>query len=386
MTLPNDAHYSPPWVAKCLVDLVPDLPDLTVFDPAAGEGALLDALAQRMSRAAIIGADIDRATVRELRYVHPSWRLGVADMFNPRSRARSLPWRLAREIGVDIVVMNPPFSFRGYAGEVIEYAGRRYNATPAVAFVATAIQELRPRLGLYAILPRGAIDGERDRELWSSIARRHSLRVHGELPRGSFPSAAATTLLVSLSPAPTTPRLMTSMPPVVAQNHACSCVEIVRGRLPAAIATSAATGLIPWLHTRDVRESQAIARWVDLPRAAATPGPLLVVPRVGKFNLGKLAIVARPRIALSDCLYGLRRPQGDLEGLLKMLQDSVDSLGARYFGTGAPHITIPRLVEHLRSLGFSPRHVSADGEPESCWCSSDSAQTGDDIELGLSHN
>lgn len=372
---PNiDAHYSPSWVAQALVDLVPHSIDpLVVFDPAAGEGALLEAFVATMPDAVVIAADLNQATVRTLRTAHPTWELGCADAVNERSRAASVPWKAARSRGVDVVLMNPPFSFRGHGGDVVMFAGNRYRATPAVAFVATALEQLRPRVGLYAVLPRGAIEGERDRSLWSSIAGSYDVEVHAELPRGSFPSATATTVVVSISPAVAGPRLVVSSKPARALHPDCVCVEIIRGRLPVAMASSVGAGLTPWLHTRDVRESQAIVRWVDLPRSSASPGPMLVLPRVGKFDARKLAISTRSRIALSDCLYGLRVPTGRLDDLLLRLLDSSDALSARYFGTGAPHLTIRRLMDHLQSLGLAPRHVSASSEAGACRCRSDAS-------------
>lgn len=373
MSARTDAHYSPPWVARALVDLVPRIPGATVFDPAAGEGALLEAFVEEMPDAAVIAADIDRATVRALRISHPTWMLGAADAVNERSRAASAPWKAASSRGVDVVLLNPPFSFRGYGGEVVDFAGSQYRATPAVAFVATALEQLRPRVGLYAVLPRGAMDGERDRKLWSSIAATYDVRVHAELPRGSFPSVTATTVLVSISPATAGPRLVAVRAQVDSDvsDRSCRCVEVVRGRVPTSLAKSAGAGLTPWLHTSDVRDFQATVRWVDLPRDVATPGPMLVLPRVGRFDARKVAVVRRSRVALSDCLYGLRVPQGRLDDLFRVLIANADRLGERYFGTGAPHLTIARLMDHLECVGLIGRHVSAASEPRVCQCSSE---------------
>jgi hypothetical protein len=367
-----------------LVGLVPRIQGATVFDPAAGEGALLKAFVDVMPDAAVIAADSDRAAVRALRMQHPTWRLGAADAVSERSRAASAPWRIARSRGVDVVLLNPPFSFRGYGGAVVDFAGSRYRATPAVAFVATALEQVGPRVGVYAVLPRGAMGGERDRKLWSAIAAAWDVRVHAELPRGSFPSVTATTVLVSVVPAMTGPR------PIAAEvqtttstgGRGCSCVEIVRGRIPASSAKSAGAGLTPWLHTSDVHDFQATVRWVDLPRTLTTPGPMLVLPRVGKFDARKLAVVHRSAIALSDCLYGLRLPEGHFDELLRLLRDDANRLSSLYFGTGAPHLTIARLAGYLRDLGLVARHVSAASEPLVCQCSTNTSTMASGLNRG----
>jgi hypothetical protein len=366
----TDIHYTPPEVAERLAALLPPARELVIFDPAAGEGSLLDSAASLLgAMATIYGADLDERAVRILRTSRPAWTISTANALSSRSRRSSRAWRLAVDRGVDCVVMNPPFSFRGFGGVFVEFGGKTHKATPAVAFVATALSELRPTVGVFCILPRGSVHGERDRSLWDAIDREWSVTIHTEFPRGTFPAAAATSMLVSIRPRPSGYVAKTSIAAVPDRVHGCICVEVVRGRVSVARRNAAGPGLSPWVHTRDLSEGRAVLQWTGLPRTLATAGPLVTIPRVGKFDQRKIVELARRDVILSDCLFGVRAPRANLAEVHAAIKSSGEALEARYFGTGAPHITTGRIVDYLQSLGFSPNVVSAGAARSECHCS-----------------
>lgn len=352
--------------------LIPRRVGMTVFDPAMGEGALLAAAERHLGSATtILGADIDRSVVSGLSRTSPHWKVSAADATRAASRRSSSAWRQAR-LSVDAIVMNPPFSFRGYGGLLIQYGGSQFRATPAMAFVATALAELTPTDGLYAVLPRGSVDGARDRQLWAEITKDFEPEVHAELPRGTFPAAAATSLIVSIRPRALPPKNVREPEdgPELASGGRpyCTCVEVVRGRTAASVGTAAASGLVPWLHTRELRDGKAAFKLVDLPITLATIGPFVTLPRVGRFDSGKIAIVRRGAVVLSDCLFALRMPAGNLEDLRNDLLRIRNELADQYFGTGAPHLTLERVIRLLATHGYRARHVKAGAEPSGCWC------------------
>ena len=60
----------------------------------------------------MVGTDIDCRAVRKLRKVSESWRTGVCDFMNPRSR-QSSPVLRSLNGRTNLVLLNPPFSCRG---------------------------------------------------------------------------------------------------------------------------------------------------------------------------------------------------------------------------------------------------------------------------------
>ena len=377
-----DQHYSPPGLAAHIAELIEGEP-ASVFDPAMGQGALLHAAASRWPALKILGTDIDRQVVSAVRRRNQKWAVSRADVLSASSRGASEVWRTVKSEGVDYVVMNPPFSFRGHGGPTITFEGQTYRATPAIAFLATVLSVAKPRAGLIAILPAGALHGLRDRELIMRIREVWELTVLENLPRGAFRGVAASTVIIkatrhkkgmleAVSVAPTTLR----------QN--CTCVEIIRGRIPVALAdlTSEASG-VPWIHTTSLNRgvadlSRSSSRWSE-----STDGPLVVLPRVGRFELGKIAQVKSRFVLLSDCVFGLRPLNENLEDFMRMIRKHHLLLANKFVGTGAPHMTLGRLAEFLSQLGYSGKHVPAGASLGNCHCGSPSISA-QEIESQLS--
>lgn len=341
-----------------------------VFDPAIGEGALLQAVARRWPSATLAGADIDPVAVARVREHFPGWQVSQANALERRSRSGSYAWREARRKGVDYVVINPPFSFRGYGGSRIEYRGEIFLATPAMAFLAIVLEELRPRKRVSAVLPAGSLRGERDRELLETIRVDWHLDVTHELPRGAFPDVSASTTVLVVRPreAVEDEGPKAEIAPVRLRGT-CGCVDIVRGRVPVHLSTlTADAGGVPWIHTTHLREGAVRSSEQSALLDRATIGSLVIVPRVGKFVRSKIALSAASRAVLSDCVFGLRSLSVPPEILRDDLHARSELLSGNYIGTGAPHLTIRRLTDFLLEIGYSPRHVPASADAPPCSC------------------
>ncbi len=364
-----DQHFSSRAVADQLAACVEPCAPLVVFDPAVGDGSLLEAITRVAPSSSLIGADIDPAIVKRLRCRHPQWTVSLADALSPRSRSASHAWQRASSEDIDYVVVNPPFSFRGYGGVTVEYAGETSRATPASAFVALCLEKVRPIRGLIAVLPAGTLAGERDRELWQRIRENWVINVVGQLPRGSFSGVAASSQVVSLTPGSTTPATAASGP-VSRVQSVCSCVDVVRGRVPVARHESSpkAEGGEQWIHTSLLRDHVVQSATTGLGRDLATVGPFVVLPRVGKFYVDKIAEFDGERAVLSDCTYGVRPVTLPIQILLDDIDARSAELAVEYVGTGAPHITFRRLVEFLRRLGYNPRRIPASVPSAPCTC------------------
>lgn len=369
-----DKFYSPEWLADEVCSIFGLVPGMTVFDPAMGAGSLLRAADAAVSGLEIIGGDVDAAVVREVARAQPHWNVSRADIYSERSRRSSAAWRLARQ-KVDIVLINPPFSYRGRQHKIVTLSGETYSATPAMAALALSIDDVRPKLGVAAVLPVGTLRGQTDADLWSAIRREFDVDIVRMLPRGSFPDVTASSVLVSL-------RLrggeVPQAVPVVASEGAarsvrryiqCRCVEVVRGRVPNAVSKTDRLGNVPYVHTTNLRRGELAADFGHSIAALATAGPLLLLPRVGRFYLDKLVVSEASRLVLSDCVIGIRAAgMVQLERIKGELSHPSMSFEKSYAGTGAPHISLRSVMLTISSLGYVPRHVPASAGPFQCLC------------------
>ncbi|MBU8868442.1 N-6 DNA methylase [Paenarthrobacter aromaticivorans] len=373
-----DKFYSPTWLARSLCELFSLSPGARVFDPTMGAGALLHAAADSASpnEIELLGCDIDRRTVRAVQSEHPAWLVGRADIFSANSRKQSPVWSTAARSGVDVVVMNPPFSFRGNRRKTVAAFGESFLLTPAVASLAIVLENVEIKQGIGIILPAGSIETETNVSFWEAIGRSYKVDVAQELPRGSFPDAHASSLLLTIRKRTATAADLEGLPSSInITSHfpapaVCKCVEVVRGRVPTMRRLESGISSSPFVHTTNLRGGRL--HLSDERRSSsvlATEGPMLLLPRVGKFYFEKLVVADAQPVVLSDCVIALRTAHPSQLGALKsILTHPATGLDRTYGGTGAPYTTVRRIMEKLTSIGFVPRHVPASGTPFTCDC------------------
>ena len=365
-----DQVNSPPWLASMVASCLPaDLPG-SVFDPAVGAGALLSAVRERFGPSVgLIGADVDTHVVAKLKKDQPTWTISEADALRAHSRSSSRAWQLAR-IGASAIVMNPPFSFRGQGGVLIDLEAKSVRVSPAAAFLATALQRVMPSHGAVAILPSGSMQGEKDVAVWEWLNSRYQVDVVADLRPGTFPGVAARTLVAQLVPRVNAP-VESSAPEriYVSRQHSwkdCVCVDVVRGRVPLHEAQTHDMKDAELVHTTDLANGTLHTPTRRADSRYITPGVGVLLPRVGKPDASKIA-VSRHDIVLSDCLF-LVRPR-DYERLEELRGELTANYAAlEHRGTGAPHLTASQITRWLESMGYLARITSASGAQEPCIC------------------
>lgn len=378
-----DPYYTPELVAHELATFLPSTLNGAVFDPAMGEGALLQAVEDRFGDSVhLLGLDLDRKVVDEARGRHAHWILGNANFLSPRSRGASAPWGMVKR-SLSAVVMNPPFSYRGNGGVAIEYFEFRGRVTPAMHFLVEALSSLRPAEGFYTILPDGALDAERNRLLWEIISRSFSVDRLSRLESNSFGGARVSASLVQIKRHSIVMEgclvgLRTRMDWLSrsADRSAtgCRCIEIVRGRVPGHTLDGLPVGagdVVPFIHTTDLQCSGRGRR--KAPSRLADSAPLVVIARVGAWRAPRVFNVGR--VVLSDCVYGLRPRAGttveDVLGSVSLLESAIRF---EYRGTGAPYLTLESLARVLGEAGWNVRIVKAGSRVSPCDCSIERAE------------
>lgn len=358
----RDAYYTPDDIATEMLAMAGGEPRI-VLDAAVGDGALLRAASRRWPSARYVGFDVDQQQLRRTKAKHPEWSIGRVDMFSERSRAASSAWRSMRE-AVDLIVLNPPFSYRGGYSIPVVFEGVRFPLTPASAFVALSLSRLSRRGQLLALMPAGVLENERDEGFWAALSSGCEVKILGSFSRNAFRGARTKSVLVSVSP-----RSGPSLRQVVdfAPAHR-SCVEIVRGRVPvhALAGRSSDATAAPFVHTRDLAGlTDAANTRVKTSASLATVGPFLTLPRVGRVLPDHVKVLKLPReIVLSDCVFALRAASpADLEVLRTVVASHIVELQEEYVGGCAPYLTVRRLLAFLARHGYCGHHVPASSPP-----------------------
>jgi hypothetical protein len=364
----SDRYYSSTEIAQRVVSYVPEGAPRRFIDPTVGSGALLAAARERFVDGSFFGVDIDKRAMCRLKRIHPQWAIGVGDALHSRSIAASRVWTMARSSGPVYGLMNPPFSFRGGAGLKVVIDGNARTVSPACAFVVQTVKQLPNLSGLVAILPEGAWVNVRDQAVWAWLGARFNAQVVEKLGPRSFAGAVANTFIVKLDRISKPVEPVHLPRPIIRLAARCCCVEVVRGRVPVARSVSVSPDTRPFLHSTDLRQPTG-----DITRRAlgrlATPGRLIVFPRVGPTPEGRIVAPAAENLVLSDCVMGVRPVNPTVFGeLYRFLQERAGDMAALYRGTGARHLTVKVLLDFFISEGWNASHRPASSRPAACTC------------------
>jgi type I restriction enzyme M protein len=188
-----ERYYTPPSVAKMMVELIPSSHPKTAVDICVGSWNLLSATKNKWQEINLFGVDIDSR----------SKKLSDGNSFICMDgRAFALD-RLKKNAKFSLVLANPPFgkdvmehvnlfnTLPGY-NQMTSVALRRMETTMLLANLSLLEEE-----GVLAVIvPRTVVDGEWSRCLREYISNNYQLRCIVNLPRRVFGDEVYTTILV----------------------------------------------------------------------------------------------------------------------------------------------------------------------------------------------
>jgi hypothetical protein len=286
--------------------------------------------------------------VELLRLRHPRWHLGRCDLLNRRSSSVS---PLVKPTGptVDAVVLNPPFSCRGGRTITSTFLGAKVRSSLAMAFVLRSLERVRPGGQIATLLPAGSSYSEKDELAWRLLDANATVRLVDGFGRDEFKGAFSRTVLVHMRRANAPKALKGSSVESVARPSSAT-TTLCRGSLPMHRAKS---GTCQVVHTTELRAGEvASVSSGRAPSRLGLKGPLLLIPRVGLPNSGKISIYPRgSRIVLSDCVFAVTGPLNLLEDMQTRILMHWDLFRTCYGGSCAPYTTTKRLLAMLRALG-----------------------------------
>lgn len=350
-----DRYDTPPEIAAEMVSVVGGDLFGPIADFSVGTGSLLRAAKGKWPSAEVIGIDIDRAVLTELRRQFPNWHLGRADFLHAASR-RGCRALQGRKGAVGLVLLNPPFSCRGGQRWKVEIFGQEVRCGTALAFVLESINYLHPSGHVVAILPAGVFGNEKDRKAWKILRRCFEVTKCGVYGREAFPGSFVRTAVVHLRQVEVLENFGRPPSGFVETNGMRGInVGVLRGgqQMHCAAFSYNGTG-VSLVHSTDLRNGEiatGLRRVEDF--AWAVKGPGVLIPRVGEPRKDKVAVLrAGECIVLSDCVIALLcRTQEEALGVRDRLVGAWPSVAECYSGTCARFITLGALQVLLEGLG-----------------------------------
>lgn len=332
-----------------------------IADFAAGDGALLKAAAKKWPTSRIIGLDINKIHVSTLKSFHFGWEVGRCDFLKVKSRHQC---KVIRELekNVSLVLLNPPFSYRGGMYSEFSSSSGSIRCSRAFAFVLTATDYLKENGEIIALLPSGCLSTEKDQAARKTLKQLGDYQIVSEHHFETFPGVHAKTIMLRFINSPNKPKR--KYKPIIPNSEdskfGCQLPKIFRGNIQMHTLNGNIGGkLTPLIHTTEmVATGLNITRRKTNTEKSCIMGPAVLLPRVGNPNKEKIHLwLHRKKIALSDCVLGIRcNSQKEAKGIKKAIQNNWNFIKNLYGGTCAPYITINALNRALLELKkFSDR-------------------------------
>ena len=345
-----DQFYTPPGLARLLVDAARAQEPTMIADFAMGDGALLRAAQERWPGAKLFGSDIDPKAIAGVKGIDE--RLGSAthNFLGDEPEPEALS---AVRGGCDVVVLNPPFTCRGNLRFPVRLGDRTHRASKALAFVAKALSYLSSKGEILAIVPASCLTSERDRELLVALRGQYGLEQIGEIARNAFSGRAVSVVIIRLRRLANGRRAIAPLDQQKLVPLRSFSAEVMRGSLPVQRATGM-QGNVPYIHTCDLRSGALAASGRGVTGSTrGVQGEVLLLPRVGRPNSAKLVLANVPlSAALSDCVIAVRTTPAGHEGELhRLLKANWSRLASAYGGSCAPYLTLSDLDGVLRTIG-----------------------------------
>lgn len=338
----SDRIYTPEWLAMEMIASIRKRNPLLIADFSVGEGSLLDAALRRWPKIQIVANDRNSSLIADLARKRPRWHSYVSNFLG-----RHHPGLEKYRGKIDVILLNPPFSCRGGLKLKSNVVGN--SASVALAFIVRALPFLRESGQLAAIVPVGTLTSQKDLATWNWIKQRYHVDIVRRYPYTVFPGYRVRCALIRLSKRTTIQKDRSKLPPATKATEP----SLVRGTIQMHLARRSNSQLrLPLVHTTNLKEGRILLSkfFVKRPRTYIS-GPAILMPRVGKPDAGKFALLCKnSTIAISDCVIAIKPKRNSVRPLYQTLRANWEKVRKSYVGSCAPYITLARLKSVLSDL------------------------------------
>lgn len=350
----SDKYYTPPAIASRALERAQLACSPTICaDTACGSGSLLAAAEEVLAARHCVGIDSDPLVIRQLRQERPEWRLYVGDLLK---RHRPPPTNFpGANYGVDLLVLNPPFSLGSRKYVTVKYLGRSVRCSVAMAHILRSLELFRPTQGAIAVVPESLLYSNTDQHARELLDQHYSLAELLQLSIYTFKGARVNSSFVQFSSPGGRPY---SSIEAMQMPRDSIPTTVVRGGLQMHAFDRVSSGARV-IHSTSLR-SIAVDGINSAPERTCTvakgriSGWMLMLPRVGlPKEEAFCALYSKDEVQLSDCVIGMKFPSKvAASNAQKRIRAHWQSLICLYRGTGARYITIDRLIDWLYTIGI----------------------------------
>lgn len=352
-----DTYYTPKYLAEKLVKSVRAKVVDSIADFCVGTGELLSAAESKWPQATFIGLDICTSTIKNVKSAHDTWRLSSGDFLDNKVQNRLFS-SLASLKGIDLILINPPFTCKGGTKHKANLDGMDFSLSTSMKFFVESIKFMSQNGSIYAILPSSVAISERDQQIWNHLASYYSLSIVENSSRVRFGNGNPNVILVTLSRKSEDVKIEQFQDSK--QTHDPTRYQVVRGRISTCDSKVFTSKGIPFIHTTNLINNGVVksSRRVDKGKAKFNC-PAVLLPRVGKPDMRKICLVkTHAPIALSDCVIAILADNTqDAIKLHELLLSNWPLVQGLYYGTGAPFITVKSIKQLLCELELSAEYV-----------------------------
>ena len=350
----TDKYYTPPSVAIQAFERarLTDSPYICA-DTACGSGSLLTAAESVLKTKYCLGIDSDSHAIRQLRRARPDWRLYVGDLLQ-RHRAPVIDFPKSNR-GVDLLVLNPPFSLGSKKYVSVKYLGQVVKCSVAMAHILHSLELFKPNQGAIAVVPESLLYSDTDQHARDLLDQRFSLTELLQLSIYTFKGARVNSSFVQFGISRN--RRHWESESASAYLDAIPA-NVVRGGLQMHAFERMACGARV-IHSTSLRDIAAkgfpsVGERTSVITKGRISGWMLLLPRVGTPRVENIrAVYSKEEVQLSDCVIGIKFPSKIAAiNSQKRLIENWESLLGLYRGTGARYITIDRLIGWLFGIGI----------------------------------
>lgn len=354
----NDGFYTPEELACDLIGLSQQTSPSRVADFSVGAGSLLKAARQSWPEAQIYGVDLNPEAIKEAESLLPDLEAFNVDFLSDEALNKT------EELlgGIDLIVLNPPFTCRGSSYEVSEFQGEMIKCSKAMAFILRSCRYVKPNGEILAIVPRSCLLSQKDSEARKAISSSYNIDDLGPYQSPGFRKASVSVHLVRVTKFPQIAALPMNTRPSVEQIKPKHDYSLVFMRGSHSVTDSAVKAEGPSLiHTTDLFNSEiSISRRRAVKYTKLVSGKVLMLPRVARPNLDKVAIGSfiQP-VVPSDCILCVKTvPSGNEEHLLAQIRLFWGALKEAYSGTCASYMTMESFQDFASKLGYEAKLTS----------------------------
>lgn len=310
-----------------------------VCDFCVGDGELLRSAEKKWPEANIFGVDISKEVVYSTIENHPNWTLTCHDFLLADYHET-----------FDIVLLNPPFSCKGSKINITVFENQTFKVSTAMLFLLKSITHLNETGTLYAILPSSIAFSQKDKEAWNYLQEHKYAKIIDYIEGKVFKGCMPNIIIVSINDLDT--KEFNNEKFVPQKKYRKTVKSIKRGQITPKFVTKSDLKGHYLIHTTNLANNSIFyLRYIIDTQNSLIEGPAILLPRVGRPNPLKIAIVLENETyAISDCIIGIQTYSNDQSiELFEWINKNWKEFLKLYNGTGAKYLTISELKKVIPS-------------------------------------